>query len=175
MLRSYLRLVLFAFGLLFGVQVPGLINDYSQRVEAHMIESRQSLKGFDDTARQFFNGDLNALVAHYRASDDPVFQSDAQSIGTLLGRSQLLDHEWQVMQGTWYQRAWHVFAEADPALRQETLNAYTWQVLLAPEAIIWGVLGALVLAFVLESLLMLPVWTLYGRRRHKGEVPETWR
>lgn len=37
MLLSYLRLVLFAIGLLVGVQVPGFINDYAKRVEAHQI------------------------------------------------------------------------------------------------------------------------------------------
>jgi hypothetical protein len=45
MLLSYLRLLLFTFGLLAGVQVPGFIKDYSQRVEAHLIES-QALDGF---------------------------------------------------------------------------------------------------------------------------------
>ena len=43
MLLSYLRLVLFAIGLLVGVQVPGFINDYAKRVEAHLIEARQQL------------------------------------------------------------------------------------------------------------------------------------
>ena len=80
MLRSYLRLMLFTCGLLLGVQVPGLINDYSQRVQAHLLESREGLKGFQQTAQRFFNGDLDALVRHYRASDDPVFNSDANSI-----------------------------------------------------------------------------------------------
>ena len=81
MFRSYLRLLLFTFGLLVGVQIPGLINDYTQRVEAHLLESREGLMGFNQTAQRFFNGDLQALVRHYRASDDPVFNSDADSIG----------------------------------------------------------------------------------------------
>ena len=63
MLRSYLRLALFACGLLLGVQVPGFVDDYGKRVEAHRLESQQSLKGFQDTARRFFKGDLDALVA----------------------------------------------------------------------------------------------------------------
>ena len=29
MFRSYLRLLLFTFGLLAGIQVPGLVKDYS--------------------------------------------------------------------------------------------------------------------------------------------------
>ncbi|MDN5509332.1 MAG: DUF2937 family protein, partial [Pseudomonas sp.] len=54
MLLSYLRLVLFAVGLLVGVQVPGFINDYAKRVEAHLIEAQTGLRGFESTAQQFF-------------------------------------------------------------------------------------------------------------------------
>lgn len=164
MLRSYLRLVLFAIGLLVGVQIPGLINDYTQRVEAHLIEARQGLKGFNETAQRFFNGDLQALVAHYRGSDDPVFRSDADSIAGLLGRNQLLEREWQALQGPWYARAWHVLAAADPQLRQETLKGYSYQVLLAPEAIAWGIVCALLLAWVVESVGLLFAWAARGGR-----------
>ena len=45
MLRSYLRLALFALGLLVGVQVPGFIDDYSKRVEAQRMESEVGLNG----------------------------------------------------------------------------------------------------------------------------------
>ena len=95
MLLSYLRLVLFAAGLLIGVQVPGFISDYAKRVEAHLIESQHSLQGFQGTAQQFFKGDMNALVAHYRASDDPVFRSDAESLSGLLSRQLALDKQYQ--------------------------------------------------------------------------------
>ena len=80
MLLSYLRLVLFAAGLLIGVQVPGFISDYAKRVEAHLIEAQTSLSGFQGTANQFFKGDMQALVAHYRASEDPIFRSDASGL-----------------------------------------------------------------------------------------------
>lgn len=172
MLRSYLRLALFAVGLLVGVQVPGLINDYTQRVDAHRIEAQRGLQGFSDTAQQFFSGDMQALVAHYRASADPVFRSDAESIGTLLSRSQMLEREWLALQGPWYAKAWHVLVQADPQLRQETLDSYSYQVLLVPEAIAWGIVCALVLAWVVECVILFVGWTLwFGRRRAKA-VPE---
>ncbi|HAQ28087.1 MAG TPA: DUF2937 domain-containing protein, partial [Pseudomonas sp.] len=41
MLRSYLRLTLFALGLLVGVQVPGFIEAYAQHVEARRLEAQQ--------------------------------------------------------------------------------------------------------------------------------------
>jgi len=165
MLRSYLRLILFAVGLLLGVQIPGLINDYSQRVQAHLIEARQSLAGFNDTAQKFFNGDLQALVAHYRASDDPVFRSDADTIGGLVSRNELLENEWLSLQGAWYARDWHALVNADPAIRSETLKGYSYQLLLVPEAVVWGIVCALLLAWVLESIGLLLQWVIDGGRR----------
>lgn len=155
MFRSYLRLVLFALGLLVGVQVPGFIDDYSKRVEAHRIESELGLKGFRETARRFFKGDLVALVGHYQASADPVMRSDAQSLGTLVERSAFLERESKAMQGPWYGQVWHLATAADHELLEETFAAYRYQVLLAPEAIAWGIACALMLAWLVESLLLL--------------------
>ncbi|MBF8748509.1 DUF2937 family protein [Enterobacterales bacterium BD_CKDN230030183-1A_HGKHYDSX7] len=173
MFRSYLRLLLFTFGLLAGIQIPGLITDYSQRVEAHLFESRQALDGFKQTAERFFKGDLQALLRHYRSSDDPVFVSDANSIESLLLRNQLFEDEWQALQGSWLSRTWHVLTQADPQLREETLKGYSYQILLVPEAIGWGIGVGFVLAFVVESLLLGIGWVILGGRRRA--VKESWR
>ena len=174
MLRSYLRLALFAFGLLLGVQVPGFIDDYGKRVEARRLESQQSLKGFQDTAQKFFKGDMDALVAHYRVSDDPVMRSDAQSVAHLVQRSALLEREWQAMQGPWYAQAWHLATGADRDLLGETLQAYRYQVLFTPEAILWGVICALLLAWLAELLVVLFGWML-GAGRIRRTQQRHWR
>ncbi|KIK86165.1 DUF2937 family protein [Pseudomonas koreensis] len=171
MLLSYLRLVLFAAGLLIGVQVPGFINDYAKRVEAHLIEAQTALRGFQGTAEQFFKGDLQALVAHYRASDDPVFRSDADSLSTLLIRQTALDKQFQAMQGPWYIRFLQVVLAADPDIRKETWNGYSYQILLTPEAMIWGMSGALLLSFGIECLIRLIDWVVLGGRRLRQSRP----
>ncbi|WP_025110634.1 DUF2937 family protein [Pseudomonas sp. H1h] len=171
MLLSYLRLVLFAAGLLIGVQVPGFINDYAKRVEAHLIEAQTGLRGFQGTAEQFFKGDLQALVAHYRASDDPVFRSDADSLSTLLNRQIALDKQFQAMQGPWYIRFLQVVLAADPDIRQETWNGYSYQILLTPQAMIWGMSGALLLSFGIECLIRLIDWVVLGGRRLRQSRP----
>jgi hypothetical protein len=177
MFRSYLRLALFALGLLVGVQVPGFIDDYAKRVEAHRVESEQSLQGFRETARQFFNGDLDALVAHYRASSDEVMRSDAQSVQHLVDRSTLLEREWLAMQGPWWQQVWHLATAADRALLDEAWSAYTYQVLLVPEAIAWGIVCALVLAWLVELIVLAIGWTFGVGRRHKyiRQEQRSWR
>jgi hypothetical protein len=174
MFRSYLRLALFALGLLVGVQVPGFIDDYSKRVEAHRIESELGLKGFRETARRFFKGDLVALVGHYQVSADPVMRSDAQSLGTLVERSAFLERESKAMQGPWYGQVWHLATAADHELMEETFAAYRYQVLLAPEAIAWGIASAMLLAWLLESLALL-VGMLFGAGRSQKVQQRRWR
>ena len=174
MLRSYLRLVLFTAGLLLGVQVPGFISDYSKRVEAHLIEAQQAIKGFNLTAQQFFKGDIQALIQHYRNSEDPVFRQDANNIETLLTRTHVLERQWLGLQGPWYARAWRVATAADPDIRRETYEGYTWQVLLAPEVIAWGIVCALLLALLIETLFLTLAWVVNGGRR-KPQLERDWR
>ena len=174
MFRSYLRLALFALGLLVGVQVPGFIDDYSKRVDAHRLEAESGLKGFRETAQRFFKGDLVALVGHYQASADPVMRSDAKSLGTLVERSAFLEREAKAMQGPWYAQVWHLSTAADHQLLEETFTAYRYQVLLAPEAIAWGIACAMLLAWLLESLALL-VGMLLGVGHSQKVQQRHWR
>jgi hypothetical protein len=171
MLLSYLRLVLFAAGLLIGVQVPGFISDYAKRVEAHLIEAQTGLTGFQGTANEFFKGDMQALVAHYRASEDPIFRSDADSLSTMLTRQLALDKQFQAMQGPWYIRFLQVAMAADPDIRKETWYGYSYQILLTPEAMIWGMSGALLLSFGIECLFRLIDWVVLGGKRLRQSRP----
>ncbi|MBI3907599.1 MAG: DUF2937 family protein [Pseudomonas fluorescens] len=171
MLLSYLRLVLFAAGLLIGVQVSGFISDYAKRVEAHLIEAQAGLSGFQNTANQFFKGDMQALVAHYRASEDPIFRSDADSLSNLLTRQLALDKQFQAMQGPWYIRFLQVVLAADPDIRKETWNGYSYQILLTPEAMVWGMSGALLLSFGIECLFRLIDWVVLGGKRLRQSRP----
>jgi len=171
MLLSYLRLVLFAAGLLIGVQVPGFISDYAKRVEAHLIEAQTGLTGFQGTANEFFTGDMQALVAHYRASEDPIFRSDADSLSTMLTRQLALDKQFQAMQGPWYIRFLQVALAADPDIRKETWYGYSYQILLTPEAMIWGMSGALLLSFGIECLFRLIDWVVLGGKRLRQSRP----
>ncbi|MNN44594.1 hypothetical protein D3C81_1588900 [compost metagenome] len=163
--------MLFAAGLLIGVQVPGFISDYAKRVEAHLIEAQAGLSGFQNTANQFFKGDMQALVAHYRASEDPIFRSDADSLGNLLTRQVALDKQFQAMQGPWYIRFLQVVLAADPDIRKETWNGYSYQILLTPEAMVWGMSGALLLSFGIECLFRLIDWVVLGGKRLRQSRP----
>lgn len=102
MMRSYLRMMLFALGLLAGVQIPGLVDLYYQRLDARLQQASLGLAPFQRTADQHFNGDLQALIAHYGASQDPVFTQDATSLQQLVSQRNHLQEEFAFRDQAWY-------------------------------------------------------------------------
>ncbi|MBY6188355.1 DUF2937 family protein [Marinobacter hydrocarbonoclasticus] len=155
MFKDYARLTVFFCCVLIGVQIPGVLALYQQRLDAHLTEARQALGGFEQTAQRHFSGDLEALVSHYRRSPDPVFRQDADSVAAIVERVSLLSEEQLAMSGGQLAQLWHFIGFADSQLRDDTLDNYRYQVLLTPTAIGWGVGVALLLSVLVELLLSL--------------------
>ena len=153
MLRGYLRLVVFAVGLLVGVQAPGFVDQYAKRVSAHYLEAQHNFAGFQQAANQYFNGDVSALVAHHLASSDAVFKGEAKTIGDLFARIRALNAELAAMNGPSLARLIHIIVNPDRDILQETVAAYSYTVPLSPEAIAYGVIVGLLLALALELIL----------------------
>ncbi len=153
MLRGYLRLVVFAVGLLAGVQVPGFIDQYAKRVSAHYIEAKQNFAGFQQSADQYFNGDIGALVAHHLASPDAVFKGEAKTIEALFARIRTLAAELDAMNASSVARLVHIVVNPNREILQETVAAYAYTVPLSPGAILYGVSTGLVLSLTLELVL----------------------
>ena len=59
----------------------------------------------------------------------------------------------------------------DPEIRKETWDGYSYQILLTPEAMIWGISGALLLSFGLECLYRLIDWIVLGGKRLRQSRP----
>lgn len=162
MLRAYLRLLLFAAGLLAGVQVPGFVHQYQVVVLAHLAEARRALESFADIAARHFGGDLPSLIAHYRANADTAIRETGDGVAAMVRRVADLDAERAALSGPWQERAWHVATAADRVLLREAAAGYDHQVPLQPTAIGWGLGVGLSLALTVEGLIALLALT---RRR----------
>jgi hypothetical protein len=152
MLRAYLRLALFAVGLLAGIQVPGFVDQYAKRVSAHYIEVTKNFAGFQRTADQYFTGSIDALIAHHEASQDTVFKDEAKSIRAMYGRLQGLAVELEALRRSMLSRISHVAFHPDKDILNETVAAYSYTVPLNQDAILCGVAAGLLLALAIESL-----------------------
>jgi len=148
--RAYSRLFLFAVGLLLGIQVPSFIDQYQQRIDAHFREVSINISGFQSTADVLFEGDLDALIAYYQASDDEVFQRDAASIRMIVDRYNRLSIEQQAMQDNMVAMAFHVIFTADREFFDETLQQYSYTVPLNSIAIQWGLALAVFITLLID-------------------------
>lgn len=168
-MRSYLRMMLFALGLLAGVQIPGLIDLYYQRLDARLQQASLSLAPFQETADQHFDDDLTALVNHYRTNPDPVFAKDAASLQLLVSQRQTLQQESIYKHHPWYRQLSHLLLSAEPQLWQDTLQNYSYVVPLKQAAIVCGMTAGLLAALLgdlLLSLVLLPFRRQQPRTRY---------
>jgi F0F1-type ATP synthase assembly protein I len=165
-LRSYARLILFTAGVLVGVQVPSFVDQYFKRVSAHQKEAMSNFRGFEQTAGRHFSGDVRALLRHYEASADPVFQADAKNIEAIFTRLRRHTEELEVLGSSLVHQIFHVVFAADRDIVRETRNEFSATIPLNRSAILCGLVLGLFTAVLFESLLLgLSALALIGWRK----------
>ena len=164
---DYLRLILFCSGLLIGIQVPAVVNQYEKRIDAHLSEALQILAGFKQTADRYFNGNVDELVKHYESSDDPVFNNDARNIRFISERVAALQAEVKTLAQPALWRVLHVITTPDQQIIQQTMQQYSYMILIDPQALIWGVICGFLIAILLEGILHILGYCLLCFTPHK--------
>ncbi|MEI8641764.1 DUF2937 family protein [Pseudoalteromonas sp. Hal099] len=94
-LLDYIRLSFFAAGLLLGVQIPAFVSDFGHALEAHLIEANNALAPFKKDAQNYFNNDLNKLIAHYENIGDDIVGKGLPILKTSIIASTL--YKWQLI------------------------------------------------------------------------------
>jgi len=166
LLRNTTRLAVFGLGLLVGIQVPSFVGQYQQRIDAHFQEVSINISGFQRTADRQFAGDLEALIAYYANSNDPVFESDAESIRIIVDRYFRLLEESSALETNAFSMAMHVMFAADREFLQETMDQYAYTVPLNSIAIQWGVALAILIALGMDFCIF-GCKKCYGMMRRK--------
>jgi hypothetical protein len=84
LVRGLLDRMVLIVGVLVGGCVPGFIAQYQQRTGGRLDQVRQDLLPFQEIARRYHDGDMQALVTHHLASPDKSFQAEGQAIQGML-------------------------------------------------------------------------------------------
>ena len=164
-LRAYARLILFAAGVLIGVQVPSFVDQYFKRVSAHRLEAMANFRGFEQTAALHFQGDVLALIAHYETSPDPVFREDATTIRAIHNRIRRHSVELEHLESPLILQVVHVAFSADPEIFRDTVTEYSATVPLNQSAILCGLVAGFFAALFFElGLLGLAGMVMLGWR-----------
>ncbi len=168
MLANYVRLIVFALGLLVGVQIPGFVDQYQKRVSAHQIEATRALEGFQQTANSYFSGSVEALIQHHASSNDAAFQDEARTVRRLYDRVVALNLELAALRRPLFSRILHVAFSPDREIFGETRAEYSYTVPLDPPAITSGIIAGVLLALGVDGVLALLALVLAPRlyQRH---------
>ncbi len=172
LLKTYSRLLVFAVGLLLGIQVPSFIDQYEKRIDAHFQEISANISGFQSTADLLFAGDMEALISYYQASNDTVFENDAQSIRLIVDRYTRISNEHAALTTNIVASALHVLFSADQEFFDETLDQYSYTVPLNILSIEWGLALALLLTIATDLGLFgcVKCAGLFRRNRRKNHL-----
>ena len=168
LIRHYFSLILFAAGLLAGVQVPNFVDQYEKRVDAHYREASANLSGFQHIADLYQHGSVERLIRQHDASSDPSFRSEAAPIRDLYRRKLRYEAELQALRAGFIRKVAYVFfAAAHPRLH-DTDDQYAANLTLNATVAMCGVSAAVTVCALFEVVVGLiravVVFNLRARR-----------
>ena len=167
---DYLRIILFCGGLLIGIQIPAVVDQYAKRIDAQLTEAQDVFAGFQETADRYFKSDIQQLINHYKNSDDPVFKNDATNILFISDRVNYLKSEQIALQQSALMRTAHVLFLADNKVFQQTLQQYSYMILIDPQALIWGLISGFLIASCCDLFCYLCGCLFRRKKNHKKQL-----
>lgn len=163
-ISRFLLLLCGSCALLVGIQVPGFVDQYEKRIDAHFVEVQTNLKPFQDIADKFHGGSLDALIRKHEASPDQSFRAEGDAIRKIEQRFQLLQREKIALQTSLPRQVVHMATEADRGLIEEARRDYSFTVLLNQVSLISGLIFAVGVVLCLELILGIFRWMWQPRR-----------
>ncbi len=152
-LLSRLFLLLAASGaLLLGIQLPGFVDQYEKRVDAHFLEVSSNLKPFQNIADRFHGGSMEALIEKHEQSTDPTFHAEGAAIRKMRDRFLRFQNEKFQLQASLPNRLLWIATQADRELIDETRRNYSFGILLDRTALIAGFSCMFMIVVLLELL-----------------------
>lgn len=152
-LYRYLMIIVACIALLIGLQIPGFLDQYQKRIDAHLREVTLDLQPFQDIATKFFGGDMDKLIALHRNSADRPFQEEGAAIEQMLQRKLGFAADLAALQTSLPLQAWHVALHGNREITDEALAQYSYTVPLNQDALLFGAGAAIVILLMVELLL----------------------
>lgn len=168
MLYRYFLIAIACAAILVGIQIPNFVDQYEQRLDAHLVEVTTNLRGFQEIADRHHGGSFEALLREHEASTSPTFRDEAKPLREMLARRQAFLHEQQALNTHLAGQALHIFFNGHPELVRETQAGYGYNIPLTEDAVVAGALFAAALVLLTEILAQLLAWLLAARRRRRA-------
>jgi len=154
-IKDYMVRIVFAIGILIGVQLPNFIDQYSQRLNAHYLEAVENLSGYQKIAEMYHDDRIENLIKKHESSEDPTFKMEAEPIKEMFSRVNRFDTEIGALDTNLFSQTVYLLFKGDRELMKETYAGYSATIPLSKNAIISGVVTGICASALLDALLFL--------------------
>lgn len=167
-MRQYLKMMCFAFVLLYGLQIPAFVASYKQTVDARLSQAKEDFVGFQQSADIHFNGDVDKLIGYYQQHQDILVTESAANIQAIYQAITQLEQQQQALNVGQIAAALHVATQYQSEIWLQTVKHYNYQIQFNPQVIIWGITSALLSTLLLDILLGLLI-LIVGFKQKKAD------
>lgn len=141
--------IIFAVNFILAMQLPGFIQQYSQRIAGHLDEAKYQLNNYQLIADQHYQGDLLLMVNRYQINSDPGIRSSGDLIMNLIDRITYLSEQVEhLLHGDYFYKIFFFVKEIDFSIARATLTDYQLTVPLHFNAIVTGLVFAIVASLI---------------------------
>lgn len=166
--HHYATLVLFAAGLLFGLQAPNFIDQYEDRIDAQLDNAKNFLAEYVLAADSIHTGDGDDVAAQVGTKPGNFIEMDYQALKDAHGELQRFEIEKGALNAPFMAKAIHILFYADDTILEETIQNYKASIPLTGDAILSGLVGGLALCCIFEVVLSSGLMILKRMREYRA-------
>ena len=162
----YFLIVIACISILLGIQIPSFVDQYEKRLDAHFIEVKNNLRGFQEIADRYHGGSLEALIKKHEQSEDKTFNAEGKPIRNMYERYVRFKDEKTALETHLAGKVAYIVAHKDQEILDETRTSYSYTIPLNKSAVYSGFVSAAAVVLVFELLKVIFVGLLRLSRPH---------
>jgi hypothetical protein len=148
----YFLILIACISILIGIQIPGFVDQYEKRLDAHFLEVTNNLRGYQEIAENFFQGSMPELIKKHEANEDKTFKEEALPIRNIYERFLRFQTQKESLNTRLARKVIFIAVKGDRELIDETYTNYSFMIPLTKEAVITGFISAVVMLLIFELL-----------------------
>jgi hypothetical protein len=155
--------LLFVAGFIVALQLPQFIDHYTQRYGGYHQALADSMEEYQRNANEHYGGDLDKLIADLEAAPSAGIHDIGSKLAADRAKETAMRQGLEILEhGSLVDKLWYLSRHLDREIAQGTWMAFTPGLPLTTDALICGLLGAIVVCGIFNLLRWLLV--AIGRR-----------
>lgn len=168
LLTGLLDRLLFVAGFIVALQLPQFIDHYTQRYGGYHQALADSMAEYQRNADQHYGGDLDRLIADLRSASSAGIHEIGDKLAAERQREREMRRGLTILEGgTLPEKLWYLARHVDRDIAIGTWAAFTPGLPLSLEALLCGLIGAI----LVSGLFNLLRWLMLASTRRLRGIP----